>query len=106
MMVNKKKKVLQFFSAAPVKMVPQREFDLRARRNDFLLRAGVKQPSVRGADEMIYGCLHPLCHPQYFFCLLLIFTIELVAGVLAYVYYQKVSDHLCVFVFFSLLSWM
>lgn len=45
---------------------------------------------------MIDCCLHPLCHPQYFFCLLLIFTIELVAGVLAYVYYQKVSDHLCV----------
>lgn len=31
--------------------------------------------------------------PQYFFCLLLIFLIELVAGVLAYVYYQRVSDH-------------
>lgn len=45
---------------------------------------------------MIYCCLHPLCHPQYFFCLLLIFTIELVAGVLAFVYYQRVSDHLCV----------
>uniref|UniRef100_A0A674NE61 Tetraspanin n=1 Tax=Takifugu rubripes TaxID=31033 RepID=A0A674NE61_TAKRU len=30
----------------------------------------------------------------YFFCLLLIFLIELVAGVLAYVYYQKVSEEL------------
>lgn len=30
---------------------------------------------------------------QYFFCLLLIFLIELVAGVLAYVYYQKVGDY-------------
>lgn len=28
---------------------------------------------------------------QYFFLLLLIFIIELVAGVLAYVYYQRVS---------------
>lgn len=31
---------------------------------------------------------------QYFSCLLLIFLIELVAGVLAYVYYQAVSDTL------------
>lgn len=30
---------------------------------------------------------------QYFFCLLLIFLIELVAGVLAYVYYQRVDDY-------------
>jgi len=29
---------------------------------------------------------------QYFSCLLLIFIIELVAGVLAYVYYQAVSE--------------
>lgn len=32
--------------------------------------------------------------PQYFFLLLLIFLIELVAGVLAYVYYQRVSRSL------------
>ncbi|XP_067346601.1 tetraspanin-11 isoform X3 [Channa argus] len=34
------------------------------------------------------------CLSTYFFCLLLIFLIELVAGVLAYVYYQKLSDEL------------
>lgn len=33
-----------------------------------------------------------ICHLQYFFFLLLIFLIELVAGVLAYVYYQRVSS--------------
>lgn len=35
----------------------------------------------------------PVFHPQYFICLLFIFLIELVAGVLAYVYYQRVSGH-------------
>lgn len=35
-----------------------------------------------------------LPRPQYFFLLLLIFLIELVAGVLAYVYYQRVSRRL------------
>ncbi|XP_018603119.1 tetraspanin-11 isoform X3 [Scleropages formosus] len=34
------------------------------------------------------------CLSVYFSCLLLIFLIELVAGVLAYVYYQKLSDEL------------
>ncbi|CAJ1054751.1 tetraspanin-11 isoform X3 [Xyrichtys novacula] len=34
------------------------------------------------------------CLSMYFFCLLLIFLIELVAGVLAYVYYQKLSEEL------------
>lgn len=38
------------------------------------------------------ACL--LAGPQYFFLLLLIFVIELVAGVLAYVYYSKVSRRL------------
>lgn len=40
-------------------------------------------------------CLFPpiLSHSQYFFFLLLIFLIELVAGVLAYVYYQRVSEY-------------
>lgn len=33
------------------------------------------------------------CLSTYFFFLLLIFVIELVAGVLAYVYYQRVSVH-------------
>ncbi|CAG01904.1 unnamed protein product [Tetraodon nigroviridis] len=37
---------------------------------------------------------HRSCLSLYFFCLLLIFTIELVAGVLAYVYYQRVSEEL------------
>ncbi|XP_034019566.1 tetraspanin-11 isoform X2 [Thalassophryne amazonica] len=35
-----------------------------------------------------------ICLSTYFFCLLLIFLIELVAGVLAYVYYQKLSKEL------------
>uniref|UniRef100_A0AAQ4S802 Tetraspanin n=1 Tax=Gasterosteus aculeatus aculeatus TaxID=481459 RepID=A0AAQ4S802_GASAC len=34
------------------------------------------------------------CLSTYFFCLLLIFVIELVAGVLAYVYYQRLSEEL------------
>lgn len=34
------------------------------------------------------------CLSLYFFCLLLIFLIELVAGVLAYVYYQRLSEEL------------
>ncbi|XP_039616706.1 tetraspanin-11 isoform X2 [Polypterus senegalus] len=34
------------------------------------------------------------CLSMYFSCLLLIFLIELVAGVLAYVYYQKLSEEL------------
>ncbi|XP_069021048.1 tetraspanin-11 isoform X3 [Embiotoca jacksoni] len=34
------------------------------------------------------------CLSMYFFCLLLIFLIELVAGVLAYVYYQRLSEEL------------
>ncbi|XP_077356867.1 tetraspanin-11 isoform X1 [Festucalex cinctus] len=34
------------------------------------------------------------CLSTYFFCLLLIFLIELVAGVLAYVYYQRLSEEL------------
>ncbi|XP_020509155.1 tetraspanin-11 isoform X2 [Labrus bergylta] len=34
------------------------------------------------------------CLSTYFLCLLLIFLIELVAGVLAYVYYQKLSEEL------------
>ncbi|XP_036374147.1 tetraspanin-11 isoform X1 [Megalops cyprinoides] len=34
------------------------------------------------------------CLSAYFSCLLLIFLIELVAGVLAYVYYQRLSDEL------------
>uniref|UniRef100_A0A3P8VI87 Tetraspanin n=1 Tax=Cynoglossus semilaevis TaxID=244447 RepID=A0A3P8VI87_CYNSE len=34
------------------------------------------------------------CLSTYFFCLLFIFLIELVAGVLAYVYYQKLSEEL------------
>ncbi|XP_030640511.1 tetraspanin-11 isoform X2 [Chanos chanos] len=34
------------------------------------------------------------CLSTYFSCLLLIFLIELVAGVLAYVYYQKLSEEL------------
>ncbi|XP_074553853.1 tetraspanin-11 isoform X2 [Halichoeres trimaculatus] len=34
------------------------------------------------------------CLSMYFLCLLLIFLIELVAGVLAYVYYQKLSEEL------------
>lgn len=34
-----------------------------------------------------------LLYPQYFFFLLFIFLIELVAGVLAYVYYQRVSEY-------------
>ncbi|XP_072573461.1 tetraspanin-11 isoform X2 [Paramormyrops kingsleyae] len=34
------------------------------------------------------------CLSVYFSCLLLIFLIELVAGVLAYVYYQRLSDEL------------
>lgn len=39
-------------------------------------------------------CLSVICsYTQYFFFLLFIFLIELVAGVLAYVYYQRVSAH-------------
>ncbi|KAA8580210.1 hypothetical protein FQN60_005745 [Etheostoma spectabile] len=34
------------------------------------------------------------CLSTYFFCLLFIFLIELVAGVLAYVYYQRLSEEL------------
>ncbi|XP_045927754.1 tetraspanin-11 isoform X1 [Micropterus dolomieu] len=34
------------------------------------------------------------CLSMYFFCLLVIFLIELVAGVLAYVYYQRLSEEL------------
>ncbi|CAL8330436.1 unnamed protein product [Boreogadus saida] len=34
------------------------------------------------------------CLSTYFSCLLVIFLIELVAGVLAYVYYQRLSDEL------------
>lgn len=42
------------------------------------------------------GCLRPAppnwvpAHPQYFFLLLIIFLLEIVAGVLAYIYYQQV----------------
>lgn len=36
--------------------------------------------------------LHPRPLPQYFLLLLVIFLLEIIAGVLAYVYYQQVRD--------------
>lgn len=50
---------------------------------------GLLQVCSAFSDESSVIC----SYPQYFFFLLLIFLIELVAGVLAYVYYQRVSAH-------------
>lgn len=49
--------------------------------------------------DVLFSLVSFVSFPQYFFCLLFIFLIELVAGVLAYVYYQRVSDYL-------LISWV
>ncbi|MGH0129505.1 UNVERIFIED_CONTAM: hypothetical protein FKN15_030719 [Acipenser sinensis] len=44
--------------------------------------------------ELVAGVLAYVYYQRYFSCLLLIFLIELVAGVLAYVYYQRLSEEL------------
>lgn len=58
--------------------------------------------AITSVSNFLKWVTSALCsHPQYFFCLLLIFLIELVAGVLAYVYYQRVSGHYLLLLLFS-----